>query len=199
MTKWTILGFVTLLIIVAGIVLFVIPGPTANAPAPTISNFAECEAAGYPVAESYPRQCMTPDGQNFTEEISAPEVLTTTKGNSDIIRNVSVREGDTISSPLVVTGEARGMWFFEASFPIALTNWDGLIIAEVPAEAVLDPNDPNSTWMTEEYVPFEATITFETPTAGDPAVNRGSLILQKSNASGLPEHDDAYEVQVVFE
>jgi hypothetical protein len=196
MTKWTILGLVTLLIIIAGAALVIIPGPTANAPA--ITSFTECAAAGYPVQESYPRRCTTPEGATFTEEV-AQQQWVTTRGNADIIRNVSVREGQTISSPLTITGEARGMWFFEASFPVVLTNWDGLIIAEVPAEAVLDPSNPDSTWMTEEYVPFSATLTFTTPTPGDPAVNRGSLILHKSNASGLPEHDDAYELQVVFE
>ncbi len=36
----------------------------------TVSNFTEC-AALYPVMESYPRQCVTPDGQSFVEEISA--------------------------------------------------------------------------------------------------------------------------------
>ena len=34
-----------------------------------ISSFTECVAAGYPVAESYPRQCRTPDGRNFVEQI----------------------------------------------------------------------------------------------------------------------------------
>jgi predicted enzyme related to lactoylglutathione lyase len=37
-----------------------------------ISNFEECVAAGYPIAESYPRQCHTPDGQSFTENIDEP-------------------------------------------------------------------------------------------------------------------------------
>ncbi len=35
----------------------------------TISSFAECAAAGYPVVESYPRRCRTPDGSNFIEEM----------------------------------------------------------------------------------------------------------------------------------
>jgi len=30
-----------------------------------ISNFEECKNAGYPVMESYPEQCRTPDGRNF--------------------------------------------------------------------------------------------------------------------------------------
>jgi len=34
-----------------------------------ISNFEECVAKGYPVLESYPRQCKTPDGETFVEKI----------------------------------------------------------------------------------------------------------------------------------
>jgi len=36
----------------------------------TISSFADCVTAGYPVAESYPRQCRTPDGRNFVEVVA---------------------------------------------------------------------------------------------------------------------------------
>lgn len=99
----------------------------------------------------------------------------------------SPTEGQTISSPLTITGNARGPWYFEATFPVILTNWDGLIIAEGYATALDD-------WMTEEFVPFEATLTFEVPDYGD----TGALILRKANASGLPENDDALEIGVMF-
>lgn len=33
-----------------------------------ITNFEDCAHAGYPVGESYPRQCWTPDGRRFVEE-----------------------------------------------------------------------------------------------------------------------------------
>jgi len=36
----------------------------------SITNFKECGVAGYPIMESYPRQCRTPDGRRFIEEIS---------------------------------------------------------------------------------------------------------------------------------
>ena len=36
-----------------------------------IDSFEEC-AARYPVLESYPRQCNTPDGRHFVEEIDQP-------------------------------------------------------------------------------------------------------------------------------
>jgi Immunoglobulin-like domain of bacterial spore germination len=101
--------------------------------------------------------------------------------------------GSTITSPLIITGEARGLWFFEASFPVTLTNWDGLIIAEGIATAESD-------WMTEDFVPFRAELTFTSPyEAGDPTfMERGSLILKRDNPSGLPENDAALEITVQF-
>lgn len=35
----------------------------------TITSFQECIDAGYPVMESYPRQCSIPGGETFTEEL----------------------------------------------------------------------------------------------------------------------------------
>ncbi len=39
-----------------------------------IGSFEECVAAGYPVMESYPRQCRTSDGQTFVEYIGLDEI-----------------------------------------------------------------------------------------------------------------------------
>jgi hypothetical protein len=133
----------------------------------------------------------------FVAPVKAPTkngrvtVLTTERGNADTLRNISIKPGDFIFSPLTVKGEARGTWFFEASFPIVITDWDGKIIAQVPAQA-------QGEWMTNEYVPFVATLTFTKPTPGDPSTNRGTIILQKDNPSGLPEHDDSLEIPIVF-
>lgn len=46
-----------------------------------ILSFEDCAAAGYPVGESYPRQCWTPDGKHFAEKIEgtpSPEPITIT-------------------------------------------------------------------------------------------------------------------------
>ncbi len=148
-----------------------------------ITTFAECVAAGNPVMESYPEECRTEDGRTFVRDI----------GNelekSDLIRLDSPRPGDTIENPVVVTGEARGTWFFEATFPIVLTDWDGLSIGEGYARA-------EGEWMTEEFVPFSGEVSYTLAT--DTPYDRGSLILQKANASGLPEHDDALEIPVTL-
>ena len=34
-----------------------------------INNFEDCVNAGYPLMESYPMRCKTPDGRTFTDEI----------------------------------------------------------------------------------------------------------------------------------
>jgi hypothetical protein len=94
--------------------------------------------------------------------------------------------GDIIQSPLALEGRAKGPWYFEASFPVYLLNAAGDTIARVPAEA-------QGEWMTENMVFFKATLEFVAP-AGD----SGTLVLSKSNASGLPEHDDELRVPVRF-
>lgn len=48
------------------------PPETTVAPTSIINSFEECAAAGYPVMESYPRQCRTPDGRTFVEELDEP-------------------------------------------------------------------------------------------------------------------------------
>ena len=171
--------FIVLLIAVFGAVWMLSKN---GAQKPLVTNFEECLAAGNSVMESYPRQCRAGE-QTFTEFIGNELEKT------DLIRINTPRPNQTISSPLTITGEARGNWYFEASFPVVLTDWDGLIIAQGIATA-------KSNWMTTDFVPFKATLTFTV----DKNVysNRGSLILKKDNPSGLPEHDDALEIPVMF-
>ena len=157
-----------------------------------IASFTECADAGFPVMESYPRQCRDANGNLFVEDVTAEWTVSYTNASPDFIRNVNITAGGRVSSPLTITGEARGYWFFEASFPVILTDWDGRIIAQHYATA-------DGEWMTEEFVPFETTIEFETPESWGGPVNRGTLILKRDNPSGLPEHDAALEIPVVFE
>lgn len=146
-----------------------------------ISNFDECVQAGYPILESYPRRCRIPEGGSFAEYI----------GNelekSDLITIDNPRPNQEIQSPLIITGQARGYWFFEASFPVQLTDKNGSIIARGIATAKTE-------WMTEEFVSYEANVEFQSPVAG----TKGILILKKDNPSGLPENDDALAVPIIF-
>ncbi len=148
-----------------------------------VTTFEECVAAGNPVMESYPRQCNSKEGKHFVENIG------NTLEKADLIRLTSPLPNASIASPVIIAGEARGNWFFEASFPVILTDWDGKIIAEGIATA-------DGEWMTTEFVPFKAELTFNLSDISGQYSNRGTLILKKDNPSGLPEHDDALEIPV---
>ena len=65
----TLIGLVVVLAIVAGL-FFAFSANRGQQQLLSIANFEQCAEAGYPVMESYPRQCRTPDGRNFTEDIS---------------------------------------------------------------------------------------------------------------------------------
>lgn len=46
---------------------------TISAQKGTISSFEACKAAGYPIMETYPEQCATPEGKVFVRELSEEE------------------------------------------------------------------------------------------------------------------------------
>lgn len=188
------------LILIAGIALIVVGVyffPFGNS-APSVTSFEECVAQGNAVMESYPRQCRDSAGNLHVEDVTADWETSYTNASPDLVQNVSVTAGDTVSSPLTVTGEARGYWFFEASFPVTIVDWDGKIIAEHYATAGTGAPGEEVNWMTEAFVPFTTTITFETPVQVG-VINRGAIILHRDNPSGMPENDAAVEIPVVFE
>ncbi len=131
---------------------------------------------------------VCPDNDEVEKDIP---IITEDKLNLIKVNNPSA--GGIISSPMIISGEARGNWYFEASFPVVLVNWDGLIIAEGIATA-------EGEWMTENFVPFTAELGFVNPyTEGSQDfMKTGTLILRKDNPSGLPENDDALEIPIRF-
>ncbi len=177
-TKFAV--FIVIVVIVLGGIVFYTKrvAPTAK-PVVTVSTFEECAASGNPILESYPRQCKTPDGTLFTEKITTPPV-------SDLIHVTTPQANVVVKSPLKVSGEARGTWFFEASFPVRLLDANGKELAKGVAKAKGD-------WTTESFVPFEVALTFKKPTT-----TTGTLVLQKDNPSGLPEHDNSLTVPILF-
>ena len=189
--KWLIIFIIGAAIISFAISLFAafsLTNTVKNALYQLAFDFDSCAALGYPVAESYPRQCAGPDGKSFVENIgNAIE-------KADLIRATSPKPGTTITSPLTIEGEARGTWYFEASFPIKLLDSTGTEIATGHAEAQGDPATGEVNWMTEDFVPFKATLEFTAPEK----MFKGTLVLQKDNPSGLPEHDDKLEIPIRF-
>ena len=91
-----------------------------------------------------------------------------------------------ITSPLNVSGEVPGSWSFEASFGTRLIDSRGTLLAESPASLQGD-------WMTDDLVPFTATMEFE-----NPVTKTGALVLLNANPSGLPENEDTIVIPVRF-
>lgn len=164
-----------------------------------ITSFDECAEAGYSIFETSPEQCRTPDGRTFVRPTSTPVVATTTatstatssivhfpSDNRDRIRVINVSANQQITSPLTIEGEARGSWYFEASFPVELLDGNGKRLAILPAQAIGE-------WMTAEFVPFSITLTFAKPTTAT-----GTLILRNDNPSGLPENERYISIPVRF-
>lgn len=123
----------------------------------------------------------TPPVQTPTSTDPIIEEPTTT-----MIRVTSPLPNALVQSPLHITGEARGNWYFEASFPVKLIDANGRQLGVVPAQAQSD-------WMTEAFVPFVADLPFTSPTT-----TTGTLILERDNPSGLPQNAAEIRIPVRF-
>ncbi len=104
----------------------------------------------------------------------------------DILKVTAPRANETVKSSLMVRGEARGNWYFEASFPVRLLDGNNHEISKTVAHA-------EGEWMTNNFVPFSATLQFETPTTPE-----GTLVLEKDNPSGLPQNADEFRIPIRF-
>lgn len=58
----TITRIIIVLLVIVGFL-----GMVKSLQAADVNSFEECVGAGYSVAESSPRQCVTPDGRSFVE------------------------------------------------------------------------------------------------------------------------------------
>ena len=105
---------------------------------------------------------------------------------SENVRVFSPVPGATVSRQFTVLGEARGSWFFEASFPIKVVDTNNNQVGTGIAMTAQN-------WMTTEFVPFTAQVTVENYSG--PA----TLVLLKDNPSGLPELDDSVSYDIVVE
>lgn len=98
----------------------------------------------------------------------------------------NIKSGDTVKSPLTVTGKAPGSWFFENSFPVVLLDSNGQVIAQGAASS-------SKNWMTSDLIPFRAVLTFVTEQSWS-----GKLVLKKDNPSGLPGNDKSVILPVTI-
>lgn len=128
------------------------------------------------------------DTPNVEQQI-APVVRSTPSPHPNIQIN-SPSPNELVTSPINITGQARGTWFFEATFPIQLLDSQRNLITESYASTEED-------WMTEEFVSFSAELEFELPeTQNEKSYANAFLILEKNNPSDKRELDDEIEFEI---
>ncbi len=145
-----------------------------------ISSYETCVEAGFPSLESYPPRCITDDGRSFTQEIG--NIL---EYHEEFLLE-NPRPNQKIASPIRVSGQARGIWFFEGSFSGELFDRNNTSLGTVILQA-------DGEWMTEEFVPFEGELSYTTP-----GTETGTLVIMNANPSGLPEHEKKINIPVMF-
>lgn len=119
------------------------------------------------------------------QQANAPGTATPASKDDLIVVDAPLPDAE-VSSPLAISGRARGNWYFEASFPVRMLDGSGKELGVIPAQA-------QGEWMTTEYVPFSVALFFATPTTPT-----GTLVLEKDNPSGLPEHANELRIPVRF-
>ncbi len=145
-----------------------------------ISSYDECVTAGNKILESYPPQCMTEDGQTFSQEIDPQH---------DYSKEIQVTNpipNQLIEQTLQVTGQISGTWLFEAQSSMKLYDTDNNLVAEGVITTTSD-------WMTTNLVPFTGTLTFTQP---DP--QKGKLVIENANPSGDEANKKEFEIPIYF-
>jgi len=125
----------------------------------------------------------------FGFQIGNPKINCLYSDSTKKIETICVnqlQDNSLIKSPLEISGRARGNWFFEASFPIELLDQNNQQLAVAIAQAQGD-------WMTEDLVPFTATLKFTAPVS-----DAGKLVLKRDNPSGLPQNDAELIIPIRF-
>lgn len=119
-----------------------------------------------------------PTGPRATYDNATPDMIVVT----------SPAPGATVGQTFTVQGQARGGWYFEASFPLEVRSATGTVIALMPVQA-------DGEWMTSSFVPFSTTTVKTAAWYKGPAV----LILRNDNPSGLPENAASIEIPIIIQ
>lgn len=146
------------------------------------SNQTDRSSTGPPTAvqdSSRGKSGDTVQRQSYQDELNE-------QPNSGSIQVNQPLPNQKISSPLTIKGHARGTWFFEASFSVALYDAQKNLLAEGVVQA-------DGEWMTSDFVPFTAQLKFTAPTG-----RGGKLVFSKANPSGMPENAQTYTLPVQF-
>lgn len=111
-----------------------------------ITSYEECAAAGYPIMESYPEQCRTPDGRTFTRNVDrvVPPVAPDTSPTS-------------FGQQVTITGEVTCLPHKDTSGPVTLECAFG--IKEAATGNYYALRDPAMKFVTNLPTGEQATVT----------------------------------------
>lgn len=112
--------------------------------------------------------------------------LTGSRASASEIVVTKPENGERVSSPIGLSGKARGTWYFEASAPVKVLDEDG---TELGTSFVTAQGE----WMTEEFVNFSGEVSYKTPKG-----KSGYVVFMNDNPSGDPERDKYLVVPVDF-
>ncbi|KND48910.1 MAG: hypothetical protein AB200_00585 [Parcubacteria bacterium C7867-005] len=120
------------------------------------------------------------------------EVPTTTSTGFTLSQNSIVvdlpKTNSTTTSPINLSGKARGNWFFEASAPVQVVDDKGNVLGQSHVEATGD-------WMTTEFVPFTGSVVYKNPTG---TTTKGFVVFSNDNPSGDPERSVSVKIPINF-
>lgn len=96
--------------------------------------------------------------------------------SKDLIFVTDPSPNEKISKQFKLLGQAKGFWYFEASFPVEVYDSNNNLIFQTFAKAQGD-------WMTEDFVPFVSDINI--------ANYQGEIkvVLKRDNPSGDTKND----------
>jgi hypothetical protein len=100
-------------------------------------------------------------------------------------------ENQAVSSPVSISGQVRGTWFFEGSFPVEVYDDSNELLGSGTAQFVPSAEEPE--WMTKDFVNFSGSIKFLNTSA-----TSGYILFKKDNPSGLTENDESFKLSIKF-
>jgi len=91
------------------------------------------------------------------------------------------------TSPIKISGQAVGTWFFEATFPAKVLDAKGNVIGVGRVQS-------QGNWMTDSFVPFSGSVSYD----NEPVGSHGYVVLLKDNPSSLPQNDATVTIPILF-
>lgn len=105
---------------------------------------------------------------------------------AELIQLEQMSMNDTITSPAVIKGNARGMWFDEGRFPVILKDKNHRTLSKTAAVAT-------DNWLTSGLVPFEFQVSFKNSYSG-----QAYLLFMQANASDRSSLNRGYILPVIL-